>query len=92
MVELASVLESLMILSFGVSWPINVYKAIRSRSAKGKSILFDYLILTGYICGIVSKIMTRTFNLAFWFYIPNILMVILDIIVYYRNRRLEKTV
>lgn len=92
MVELASVLESLMILSFGVSWPINVYKAIRSRSAKGKSILFDYLILTGYICGIASKIMTQTFNLAFWFYIPNILMVICDIIVYYRNCRLEKTV
>ena len=87
--DIASIFETLMIISFGISWPVNVSKAVRSRSTKGKSIMFDYFILAGYICGLISKFMTHTFNLAFWFYFPNIIMVITDIIVYYRNRKLE---
>ena len=87
--DLASIFETLMIVSFGISWPVNVSKAIRSRSTKGKSIMFDYFILAGYICGLISKFMTHTFNLAFYFYFPNIIMVVTDIAVYYRNRRLE---
>ena len=90
--DLASIFETLMIVSFGISWPVNVSKAIRSRSTKGKSIMFDYFILAGYICGLISKFMTHTFNLAFYFYFPNIIMVITDIIVYYRNRKLEAAV
>ena len=86
---LAEILETLMILSFGISWPINLSKAIRSRSTGGKSILFDYLIGTGYVCGILSKILAHNFNLAFWFYFPNLIMVTLDIILYYRNKKLE---
>ena len=38
---LAEILETLMILSFGISWPINLAKAWRSRSTGGKSIMFD---------------------------------------------------
>ena len=90
MPDLASILEALMIISFGISWPINVSKAIRSRSTKGKSILFDYLIIMGYLCGLASKFISHTYNLAFYFYFPNIIMVTVDIIVYYRNRKLEK--
>ena len=43
----------------------------------------------GYICGIISKIMTHNYNLAFWFYIPNIIMVSTDICIYFRNKKLE---
>ena len=87
---LASILETLMIVSFGISWPINVSKAIRSRSTKGKSIMFDYFIGAGYVCGIISKALSQNFNLAFWFYFPNLIMVTLDIILYYRNKKLEE--
>ena len=89
---LAEILETLMILSFGVSWPINLAKAVRSRSTSGKSIMFDYLIGAGYICGILSKILSQNFNLAFWFYFPNLIMVTLDIILYYRNKQWEEAV
>ena len=89
MEQIATIFETLMIVSFGISWPVNVSKAYRARSTKGKSILFDYFIFAGYICGIVSKIMTHTFNLAFWFYFPNLIMVTCDIILYYRNKKLE---
>ena len=87
---LASVLETLMIVSFGISWPINLAKAYRSRSTKGKSILFNYFILFGYICGVFAKILSGTFNLAFYFYFPNIILVVTDTILYFRNKRLEK--
>ena len=87
---LAEILETMMILSFGISWPINLAKAWRSRSTGGKSVIFDYFIGTGYVCGIISKILTHTFNLAFWFYFPNLIMVTCDIILYYRNRKLER--
>lgn len=90
METVASVLETVMIVSFGVSWPLNLMKAYRSRCTGGKSVLFDYFILLGYICGVISKIMTRTYNLAFYFYFPNITMVTLDILLYYRNRALEQ--
>ena len=86
---IASILETLMIVFFGLSWPINVFKTYSSRTAKGKSILFNYLVTIGYICGIVSKIMYQSFNLAFYFYFPNLIMVILDIVFYYRNKKLD---
>ena len=86
---LAEILETLMILSFGVSWPINLAKAIRSRSTGGKSIMFDYLIGTGYVCGILSKILSHNFNLAFWFYFPNITLVCTDFCLYFRNKKIE---
>ena len=51
--------------------------------------MFDYLVATGYICGILSKLLSHNFNLAFWFYFPNLIMVTFDIILYYRNKKLE---
>ena len=86
----ANILETIMIISFGISWPMNLIRSYRRRSTKGKSILFNYFILFGYICGVISKILSHTFNLAFYFYFPNIIMVTCDIILYYRNKKLEK--
>ena len=86
---LASVLETIMIVSFGVSWPLSIIKSYRSRSTKGKSLFFMCFILIGYICGVASKCISNTYNLAFWFYFPNIIMVATDICLYFRNKKLE---
>lgn len=86
---LANILETMMILGFGISWPINVARGLRSRTAKGKSVLFDYFVLAGYFCGVAAKIIAQNYNLAFYFYFPNIIMVTTDIVIYYRNRRLD---
>ena len=88
--QLAEILEAAMIISFGISWPLSIIRSYRSRSTKGKSILFSFFILFGYLCGITSKFMTHTFNLAFYFYILNITMVTIDVCLYFRNRKLEK--
>ena len=37
-----------MLLCFGVSWPINVVKSYRMRTAKGKSLPFLIAIFVGY--------------------------------------------
>ena len=89
-------LEIMMILLFGASWPMNVIKSYKSRSAKGKSILFLLFIFVGYIAGIASKFTNATYMANFstkWyvliFYFINITMVGMDIALYIRNRRLD---
>lgn len=35
---IAEILETVMILAFGLSWPLSIYKSVKSRTAKGKSL------------------------------------------------------
>ncbi len=86
---LAEVLETMMIIGFGVSWPLSIMRSYQARSTKGKSVLFLFCIAFGYVCGIVSKLLSHNLNLAFWFYIPNIIMVSTDICLYFRNKKIE---
>ncbi len=86
---LAEIFETVMILCFGISWPLSIIRSIRSRSTKGKSLLFMCFIAFGYVAGIASKILSHTYNLAFYFYFPNIIMVSTDIFLYFRNKRIE---
>jgi len=94
---MAEFFEILMILSFGASWPFNVIKSYKSRTAKGKSLLFLLLIFFGYIAGIVSKFLNDSYMAEFsqkwyvlFFYFLNLIMVGADLILYFRNKRLDK--
>ena len=82
-------LEACMVVSFGISWPMNIIKSVRTRSAKGKSLPFLLFIFAGYICGIASKLISGKITYVFVFYVLNLLMVGTDIILYFRNRRLD---
>ena len=88
--SLAGIFETIMILSFGVSWPLSILRSLRSKSTKGKSLLFMIFIAFGYICGIVGKSIAHNFNLAYWFYYLNFVMVTADICLYFRNKGIEK--
>ncbi len=85
----ASILETMMILCFGISWPLSIARMYKSRTTGGKSVLFSCFILIGYLCGIASKMMTHNYNLAFVFYIINTCMVTIDILLWFRNHRYE---
>ena len=94
---MSELLEIIMIVSFGASWPLNVIKSYKAGSAKGKSLAFLLLILFGYIAGIASKFMNPVYMAAFaekWyvlvFYFLNFVMVGIDTVLYFRNRRLDK--
>ena len=89
------ILEITMLICFGFSWPLNVIKSYKARTAKGKSLPFLLLIITGYIAGIASKFVNPAFDFAdkwyvLFFYFLNLIMVSLDVVMYVRNRRLDK--
>ena len=94
---MSEILEIIMILSFGASWPLNVIKSYKARTAKGKSVAFLCLIFFGYIAGIASKFMNEAYMAAFsqkwyvlFFYFLNLFMVGIDLVLYFRNRMLDK--
>ena len=93
---MSEILEIIMIVSFGASWPLNVIKSYKARTAKGKSLGFLLLIFFGYIAGILSKFLNPTYMASFstkWyvliFYFINIFMVTLDIVLYFRNKSFD---
>ncbi|MBQ8869673.1 MAG: hypothetical protein IJ027_08225 [Oscillospiraceae bacterium] len=94
---MAEILEIIMIVSFGASWPLNVVKSYKARTAKGKSLGFLLLIFGGYIAGIASKFVNEAYMQSIsqkwyvlFFYFLNLTMVGLDLILYFRNKRLDK--
>lgn len=88
---MAEICEILMIVLFGASWPMNVIKSIKSRTTKGKSLLFLILIFTGYIFGIAGKLILGNFKwYVLFFYFLNTGMVAVDIILYFRNLSIDK--
>ena len=96
---MTDLLEALMILCFGLSWPISIRKSWISRTAKGKSLFFEFFIWIGYIFGIARKIILWSnstgslgwlFYLGWFFYVLNILEITIDMILYFRNVRLDK--
>ena len=84
------IFEAAMVICFGLSWPTSVYKSWKSRTAKGKSLTFEIFIWIGYVCGIAGKIMTSNITYVFIFYILNIVMVSIDMLLYFRNARLDR--
>lgn len=85
---MSAFLEACMVISFGVSWPMSIYKSYRSRTARGKSLFFLLFILFGYGCGIASKLVSSKITYVFVFYVSNFIMVAVDIVLYFRNRRI----
>ncbi len=89
MPEITSILEILMLLSFGFAWPGSIYKSYTARTAKGKSLSFLLIVLFGYICGITNKIIVGNYFVLV-FYILDFIMVSTDTCLYFRNRKLDK--
>jgi hypothetical protein len=86
---MAEIFEGIMIVSFGVSWPISVLRSWKSRSNKGKSLLFLLVIEFGYIMGLFGKIFINP-SILIAVYSFNTFFVTLDIFLYFRNKRLEQ--
>lgn len=83
------IFEILMLICFGFAWPTSIYKSIISKSTNGKSVMFLYIILLGYLCGIMNKIVNNM-DYVLYLYILNFLMVFTDLMLYYRNKKRER--
>ena len=90
----AKILEATMLIMFGISWPFNLIKSIKSKSTKGKSLLFLVLIDIGYIAGITSKFFSSSFvwKTDWWvfaIYVINFCFVSADLIMFFINKTRE---
>lgn len=86
---MSQILEAMMVVSFGLSWPMSIRKSYLARSTKGKSLFFMVMIELGYVFGILSKLLSNNITYVFVFYVLNLLMVGTDIGLYFRNKKLE---
>jgi hypothetical protein len=84
-----SIYEIVMLACFGFAWPISIHKSITSKSTGGKSPMFSYVVILGYLSGMTHKWLYSR-DLVLVLYAINMAMVTIDLLVFYRNRRLEK--
>ena len=87
---MAAIFEMVMLVCFGLSWPINMMKAYKARTAKGTSLPFLLLIITGYLGGIAAKIISGSINYVLIVYLINLAIVLLNLAVYFRNVSLDR--
>lgn len=79
--------EMLFLVCFAVSWPSSIIKSIRSKTAKGKSLVFLLFAFCGYLCGIASKLIDENLSYTLFFYIFNCCLVGTDLVLYFVNTR-----
>ena len=87
---MGSMFETIMLICFGLSWPLNVIKAYKARTTKGTSLPFILLIIFGYVSGITAKLVTDQINYVLAVYLINLVIVSLNVIVYFRSKALDK--
>lgn len=87
---MAELFEVLMVVSFGLSWPLSILKSLNAKTTKGKSLFFLVMIWFGYACGISSKLLSGKINYVIAFYVLNFIMVGIDLVLYFRNRSLDR--
>lgn len=87
---MSSIFETIMLVCFGLSWPLNLFKAYKAQTAKGTSLPFILLIITGYIAGISAKLISGKINYVLIAYLLNLAIVSLNVVIYFRNVSIDK--
>ena len=84
-----SFFEAAMLVCFGVSWPVSIAKALRTKVVAGKSPLFMAIVCLGYLSGVVHKAL-HSFDWIIALYALNFVLVAFDLSLYFlysrRNR------
>ena len=83
------IFEFIMLACFGLSWPVSVYKSIKTKSTQGKSIVFIIAIIIGYISGVIGKIVNNQLSYVLIIYCVNLVVVMIDLSVFFVNRKNE---
>jgi hypothetical protein len=66
-----------------VSWPVSVFKALRTKKVSGKSPIFMSLIAIGYVSAILHK-MLYSYDYLVLLYLFNLSMILTDLFLYTR--------
>ncbi len=86
---MVTVLESIMLICFGISWPVSVYKSWKTKTTQGKSLIFMLAIIVGYLAGIGGKLLGGQFTYVLALYILNLAFVSVDLTLYFVNKHRE---
>lgn len=86
------VFECIMLICFGISWPISVYKSLKSKTTKGKSVVFILAIIIGYISGIIGKVINKDISYVLVLYCINLVIVSLDLALFFINKHREMVI
>jgi hypothetical protein len=78
-----SIFEVIMLVCFGISWPISIAKSIRTKVVAGKSPLFMAIVCLGYVSGIIHKIL-YSFDWVIALYVINMILIAIDISLYFK--------
>jgi len=84
-----SIFEIAMLVCFGLSWPFAIARSYKAKTSKGKTPLFTILLAIGYIFGIINKILFSR-DIVIFFYCLNLLMVLIELGLYFRNLRFDQ--
>ena len=87
---MAEALEAIMLICFGLSWPMNAYKNFKARTAAGTSWQFIALITLGYIAGIAAKFVSGSLNWVLAVYFLNVICIGANWAVYFRNCAIDR--
>jgi hypothetical protein len=73
-------------MCFGLSWPVSIAKALRTKVVAGKSPLFMAIVCFGYLSGIVHKAL-YSFDWIVALYVVNFAFVAFDLFLYFLYSR-----
>jgi hypothetical protein len=87
----AMLLEAVMLICFGIAWPLANLRMLRSGRTEGKGMAFTVIILCGYVAGALAKLAGATSAHAlppvFWLYVLNTLSVGVNLLLQWRLGR-----
>ena len=78
-----SIFEIIMLVCFGISWPISIAKSIRTKVVEGKSPVFMVIVCLGYVSGMVHKTL-HSLDWVIVLYFVNMVLIIIDIALYFK--------
>ncbi|MDI9430443.1 MAG: hypothetical protein QM570_01840 [Planctomycetota bacterium] len=84
-----SVFEAIMLVCFGVSWPISIAKSLRTKKVEGKSPLFMGIVCFGYLNGVLHKAL-HAFDWIIVLYALNMVLVATDLLLYFHYTRTRR--
>lgn len=85
---LAMLVEAVMLICFGIAWPLANLRMLRTGCAEGKRMAFTAIILCGYVAGALAKLAwaasAHTLPLVFWLYVLNTVSVGANLLLQWR--------
>jgi hypothetical protein len=85
-IDQRTIFEALMIVCFGAAWPFSIWRIWKTKNSKGKSMWFLCIVLTGYVAGVIHKVL-NCLDYVIVLYVMNSVLVSVDIALSWKYRK-----